>query len=212
MHSYSQNGEDLIIVEYFKGIPGNLLSIGENDGETLSNSRLLIENGWGGILVEPDLLVFKKLWMLYPNNVPNVWIFNAAISDHNGEGEFYSSGSHLTEKDSGLLSTFFKKSMDKWFGTGTKFNSYKAPIWTFDYMQSAALNTGRSNRYDYITIDAEDCDILILKQINLQAVGCKCLCIEWNGIEEAKKEMTDYVSQFGMKLHHQNGENLIFVI
>ncbi len=39
MQNYSQNQEQQVILDYFGNKVGRLLSIGENDGETLSNSR-----------------------------------------------------------------------------------------------------------------------------------------------------------------------------
>ena len=66
--TYSQYREDLIVFDYFNGKVGNLLDLGANDGITFSNSRLLIENGWGGVLVEASPLTFKKLETLYENS------------------------------------------------------------------------------------------------------------------------------------------------
>jgi hypothetical protein len=53
---YSRNGEDVIAFNYFneKGTQMKLLmDIGARDGITFSNSKLLIENGWIGTLLEP---------------------------------------------------------------------------------------------------------------------------------------------------------------
>jgi hypothetical protein len=47
--------------------------------------------------------------------------------------------------------------------------------------------------------------------MDLAQLKCKCLIIEWNSIEKVKEEIIDIVSKFGMRLHHQNNENLIFV-
>jgi len=62
---YSQNNEQEIIENFFKrqeneGSDLVLLSIGENDGKTLSNSLACIERGWRATLVEPSKRHLKK--------------------------------------------------------------------------------------------------------------------------------------------------------
>ena len=83
MNHYSQNNEDIIIQNYFKDFTGRLLSIGENDGVTLSNVRALIEKGWQGDLVEPSPSAYSMLEMLYKDN-DNVTTHKLAIADKNG--------------------------------------------------------------------------------------------------------------------------------
>ena len=47
---FSQNQEEDVILKYFEYLPvGTFLSIGENDGQTLSNVRALAEKGWHGV-------------------------------------------------------------------------------------------------------------------------------------------------------------------
>jgi hypothetical protein len=56
MKHYSQNGEDLFILELFKGVKRQLyyVELGAGDGVHFSNCRLLKENGWKGISVDAD--------------------------------------------------------------------------------------------------------------------------------------------------------------
>jgi hypothetical protein len=62
------------------------------------------------------------------------------------------------------------------------------------------------NVYDFITIDAEGCEELILPQINLEHT--QMLCIEWNG-DYKKKEFFEKYTQ-GFKIILINCENIIF--
>ena len=60
-NTHSQNNEDGLIAECVKRIGierGNCVEIGSNDGLWLSNTRLLIEQGWGGSFIETE-------WPLY---------------------------------------------------------------------------------------------------------------------------------------------------
>ena len=125
MHDHSQNGEQLIITRYFQGRErGVLLSVGENDGTTLSNSRALMLDGWHGILVEPSPAAFYKLCETYgapecDRNLEQVAVGNAilvraAITTQNGPVDFYDSGTHLKKGDVALLSTTRPEEMDRW--------------------------------------------------------------------------------------------------
>lgn len=62
----SQYGEGAFIVEHFAGRVGRFLDIGAFDGVTLSNTRMLYDAGWSGVLVEPDPLHFGGLLRNYP--------------------------------------------------------------------------------------------------------------------------------------------------
>lgn len=58
--------------------------------------------------------------------------------------------------------------------------------------------------FDFISIDAEGMDLIILKQIDLTKV--KLICLECGPHEV---EMRQYCEGFGMKQIHRNFENLI---
>jgi hypothetical protein len=83
MIDYTQQLEQDVILNYFESKEhGILLDIGANDGETFSNSRALILNGWTGALVEPDPQPLYKLEKLYYHN-PSIQIIDNAIDNYN---------------------------------------------------------------------------------------------------------------------------------
>jgi hypothetical protein len=45
--------------------------------------------------------------------------------------------------------------------------------------------------------------------MNLEELGCKVLCVEFNGLDMQK--YVDYATKYGMTLVYQNPENLIFL-
>lgn len=51
--SFSQQGEDRFLMEYFDGKPGTYIDIGANHPFVISNTYLLYRNGWKGLTVEP---------------------------------------------------------------------------------------------------------------------------------------------------------------
>lgn len=202
--SYSQNDEEQIILRYFKERKGNVLDIGANDGKSLSNSLAVIEQGWGGVLVEPSLTAFKKLTLFHKGR-ENVECFNIAIGKENGEAEFYESGEHLGNGDTALISTLVKTETERW--KGSKFDNFtttKVNVMTWQAFYSSL----RQKTFELISIDCEGLDLFILSQMDLSQMKCEMLIVEWNG-----KDFDDFnfcASDHGMKLLSQNAENLIF--
>lgn len=197
---YSQNNEEQVIVDFFKQFKGHLIDIGANDGITLSNSRKLIELGWTADLVEPAPEPFAKLKELYKEN-NNITLHNCAISDFTGITNFYVSGEHLGKGDSGLLSTLSLSDKNKWQNR-TKYHSIDISTYTWkDFNKS---------KYDFINIDAEGYDLCILKQMNLNKLNTKMICVEHNGIDT--NLYIDYLTSYKFKIILINNENLIAVL
>ena len=200
-----QNLEDKIVDELFNGEIKSVLDIGAN-GVHLSNSYFFIQKGGSAVLVEPSPKAFNNLKETYKNN-NNVALFNVAIAQQNEkEIVFWESGEHLGVGDTSLLSTLHKKELNRWEGTHNTFKEIKVNVWDFQKL----LNESPIKKFDLISIDCEGEDINILKQMNLNELECKCLIMEWNGVEDVKTEMLKMVREYGMTLHHKNAENLIF--
>lgn len=202
--SYSQNKEDLLVLDYFGNYKSALLSIGENSGTVLSNALLLIENGWSACLVEPAPIAFEKLQELHKGN-SKVQCLNYAITDKVGTMKFFDSDSHLNKDDTSLLSTLVESETHKWAAT-QKFNEIE--VYGIDF--NTLLHYSHYDKFDFISLDAEGKDVTILKQMDLTKLGCKLLCIEWNSITKVKKEIMDYCYDFGItNIILENAENLL---
>jgi FkbM family methyltransferase len=206
---YSQNDEEKIIREYFEAYypnqKGTVLDIGANDGVTLSNSRMFIDElGWGGHLVEAARTPYGKLEALY-KDIEGVRTFNVALGRENGELTFYESGNLLNEGDVGLVSSLVPAEINRWKNSGVPYTEYpvKCMTWKTFYNKCCA-----NMKWDFISIDIEGMDYEVLSQIDLRAHGCKCLCVEWNGKD--KQKFVDYADSHGLTLIDENPENLIF--
>lgn len=198
--AYSQGNEEQIISDYFGQFKGTLLSIGENDGKTLSNVLACIERGWSGTLVEPSITAFNKLFDRHLGN-KNVQCFNVAIADENGLVDFYESGTHLNKGDTSLLSSLKKEETARW--TKEEFTHTSVNAITINQL----LAISKYKIFDLISIDAEGYDLDILQQIDLSKT--KMVIVESNSIDNYK--YIEYCEKFGMKLHYKNYMNLIFV-
>lgn len=198
--SYSQNEEERIILDYFKGHVGTFCSLGENDGITFSNVRALAERGWSGVMVDPDPDAFKKLESLYLE-YRGLYTYNYAIGNYNGKKILQKSSSLLKTGDTGLVSTFHPSEMERF----KKVVQYK-PIEVQIYTWRTALNRWAIRKFDFISMDVEGSEMEILPDMDLSET--KLICIEWNGNEELKKEYKKFLKEF--RLIYTSPENLIY--
>ena len=199
MNRYSQNDEQTYILNYFANhAPGHLLDIGANDGQTLSNSRALIEyKDWSGLLVEPSPTAFNKLNSLYKDN-DLVECLNVAIANEKGRIEFYDMESHLGNGDTSLLSTAVAAELPKWAAT-TEFKKIKVKAVTY----AEIVDT-----YDFITIDCEGLDLDVLRQIDLKHT--QMVCVEHNSVRDVRNAIIDYCGKAGLtKKIYECMENVI---
>lgn len=200
---YSQGDEDSVIKEFFGDYTGVLLSLGENDGITLSNSRLLIENGWEAFLVEPSPKAFERLSELYKDD-PKVQCINVAIGTECCTMTLYESGNHLNCNDTSLLSSLLPHETERW--RGTEFN----PVDVTVIDVATLLLTLPADQIDFVSIDCEGFDLDILQQFDFQAIGTKLVCVEWNSKD---KELFDAIMlPQGFKLIHTTPENLLYAL
>jgi len=204
MKSYSQNLEDLIALEYFGDYKGTLLEIGANQGSMLSNSLLLIENDWDAILVEPSS-VFEQLKALHLTNM-QVQCVNVAIGSKSGKMILHESLNHVPNgNDLALVSSLDYNETEKWRKNGVTFKETEVDVITFkDFLEMYPA------KFDFISIDCEGVDWEILQQIDLNVVGCKLICLEWNGNANFNMNYTRYCNSFGLYEIHRNNENILY--
>jgi len=209
---YSQNHEDDIILMYLKraysqlweqGHEFTLLEIGANDGKTFSNSLRLIEAGFKAVLVEPSPRAFQLLEKQHAGN-ESVTLHNFGFALFNGTQTFYESGGYQDGEDVALYSSLDEEETKRWEDT-VKFQEVEADFRTWVDFRLEFKDT-----YDFISIDCEGFDLTLLKQMNLKELGCKCLIIEWNGVESVAQEILEHCAQYNMVEMHRNMENIIF--
>jgi len=204
---YSQNNEEQILLDYFKNSNNHamhLLDVGANDGITFSNSARLIELGWNATLLEPSPLAFEKLQKNHADK-PNVKCLNYGISALGGKNLFYESGGFENGLDVALVSTLDKNETKRW-GNSVEFKEIEAEFITYQEF----VNDNKGCVFHFITIDIEGYDWLLLQQMDLNALGCQLLIIEWNGNLDNGNKMITHCNNFGLKEISRNAENLIF--
>ncbi len=192
----SQNNEAEVIIKYFDGRTGNILSLGENDGITLSNSYDLIKLGWGADLFEPVKECHKKIVELYKNN-SKVFAHPYGIHEKTGKQTFY-----LT--DDTLVASLNKDLAASW---GGNFIDVELDFLSVEDMLLQCVY----GKFEFITIDCEGSDLAILEQLDLTKLGCECICLEHGNNEPNYKRMKEICNSHGLnKQLLRNFENVIF--
>lgn len=193
--SHSQNNEEEVILDYFKGKVGKFIDIGAFHVTALSNTRALYENGWSGVLVEADPMNYKPIEEHY-NHEPRITVLNTAIGISDEDLVFYSSGGDA-------VSTSDLSHKKKWEGGGVKFNKITVPQM---HIESFLEQHGKGT--NFISIDTEATNMAIFNAIPdwfLDQV--ELFCIEHDNATEI---IIDRLSRHGLtKIFTVNAENII---
>lgn len=180
---HSQNNEAEVVINYFAGRTGRLLSFGEFDGKYLSNSYDLIQRGWGADLFEPIEGNYDKIVELH-KNIRNVKAHNFGIANESGIQKMYvAGGSVVAVLDEMLL---------KEWGYPLQYETNASFLTVKDAMKLL------HPPYAFITIDCEGLDWDILQQMDLAALSCECICIEQGNDPVNYARMKEYCARFGL--------------
>lgn len=188
-NSYSQNGEDILIEKLFdKNYIGNYLEIGAYHPSRLSNTYRFYKKGWRGIVVEPNPTVKN----IFNKTRPKDKFINVGISDKNGYMDYYL---FLIP----ALNTFSKKEADKSIKNGHKLENIIK-------IQTIQIGEVIDDRIDFLSIDTEGFDEMILKSWPWKKYGPKVICVE-----DGRKRIKYLLKNNGYVLSQKTKSNSIFV-
>lgn len=193
---YAQHAEDDIILKLFDGYVGRFLDIGANDGQYLSNTRALAEQGWGGVLVEPNPWTFLRLAKLYRGLNMHLPCCNFAVGLEDCLTLFYQA-----TKDNGLSSTEVSQVVNR-----EAEGEYLAPFWV------AMVSIGRlldqfPGHFDFLSIDTEGTSVDLFLRFPFSRVLPRVVCVEH---DYRVQECINHATHWRYRLVHQNPINLIF--
>ena len=167
--SYSQLGEDAIVRYVFSklGIQHpSYIDIGANDPQRFNNTALFYEEGSRGINIEPDPSVFKELVHARGGDLN----LNMGVGDKNGTFAFY-----LFNDDK--LSTFSKEEAERVMkeNPALSFTEITVPMRTVDSVIEEYCNGVFP---DFLSLDVEGLDRVVLESINYEKSAPKVICVE----------------------------------
>lgn len=167
--SHSQGPEEGIILDFFKGSQGAFLDLGANDGRTFSNTHALALLGWSGVCVDASPVAFNALCETYKDR-PDIQKIHRAVTNENGLVT-------LQQASDTLVSSLDPSQPQIWGRYGFEWSEVQVEGVTVESL----LQLCEVKKFDFISIDCEGFDVDILRQMDLEAMGCKILCIEHGG-------------------------------
>lgn len=205
--SFSQCGEDLIVKFIFDCLGVHYptyIDIGAHHPYYINNTALFYENDCRGINIEPDPILFKE-FLKYRKEDKNL---NIGISDSDSELDFYIISTST-------LNTFSKEEAENYALQGD------FQIKSIEKIKVKTLKNVLDEYFNgvfpqYLSIDAEGVDEIIIKDIDFENNYPIVICIETisfstsgNGIKNIK--LIKYIESKGYLLYADTNINTIFV-
>lgn len=176
----SQLGQDKIVDEYLHGKRnGVFVDIGAYDGVTFSNTLMLErERDWTGVCIEPLPDVYAELL----KNRRCICVQACIGNREEREVEFLSvhSGVVSTRMLSGVLSEYDPRHLARVDHELNYFGGSKSVIQVPMRNLHTVLQEHGIGNVDYLSIDTEGSELLILRSTILSAIGNPCITIENN--------------------------------
>ncbi len=199
-NSYSQDGEDIFLIRYFKNIKnGFYVDLGCHHPKRFSNTYLLYKKGWNGINVDANnstILLFN----LFRKRDKNI---NALINTKS-ESVFY-----YRFNDSALNGILSIRNVQKLLDVGykvvkkVKMNS----IFINDFLEKNELVDKKIN---FLKIDLEGIDFDIIKALDFTILNIDVIMIEKQQNKLKEDELKLYLKNKSYKFIFESNRNLVF--
>lgn len=194
MHSFSQIGQDLKVVEFYKQKKnGFFIEIGASDGINLSNTYLLEKQyNWTGICCEPIPRTFEKLVVNRPKSI----CFKNAVYNQSGLSVTFDISNNYD-----LLSGI-SKDIDKYKDTVDR-NKTSIQVNTISLLD--VLEKANAPPFiEYMSLDTEGSEFEILKNFNFEKYKFGLIDIEHNFIEPRRTMIKNLLLSKGYIYKGQN--------
>lgn len=191
--SFSQNNEDRLIKNFFKGHIGTFIDIGASHPFIINNTYLLYEMGWRGVNVEPNPYLYSRLKYFRPKDIN----LNAGAGRQDGKALFYRFWPSV-------LATFSEKTCLASLEEGLKL----VGVYPTQLISLKTISKLLSNKVDLLSIDVEGYEMEVLKGADWNTFHPKMIIIETKNPERLEFKM---IERFGYEFHKRIGENDIFI-
>lgn len=182
------NGEqgriDLKILPYLQDIEnGFFVEAGALDGLFMSNTKILEDCAWKGLLIEPSLKAYKKCCENRPKSiVGQCALVSKDYTDPRAYGDFWFDG---------------EDGIGAWSGINKNPYGVKAvasvPARTLD----SIFKEFNITKVDFFSLDVEGYELEALKGIDFSTVDITYFLVEVNLKDYSLEDMNSYLGQFG---------------
>ena len=208
IEDFSQNNEQRFILDFFKGEnpkKNKFLDVGANDGKTFSNTHALALLGWNGVCVEPTNTAFLRLQKLYGDN-KNIKCINAGISNVTDVFDIHESLNwNNSEATIGILSTLNSENKNRFDGMNWKLS--EIILYTFEDLEK--FYGLEEDSYDFINIDVEGHELIVLDEIESVLKKCRLLCIERTANQSNNQKILNKLNDLGFESRFETKDNYL---
>lgn len=203
MNFFSQDGQDKFVANLFKHKrDGFFVDVGAYDGIYYSNTAYFEkELGWGGVCVEPNPTVFKKL-----SANRNCTSLNYCISEEKGMLQFLSVAGY-GEMLSGLVNFFDQNHHDRIDNIIAEHGGNKILIDIPSLPMKDIFAQQSISQIDYFNIDVEGGEMSVLNSIDFSKVTIKIFTIENN---YRTKQVRNFLKPKGYSLIGKVGADEVY--
>lgn len=199
--SYSQFGEDRKVAEFFgENFKGLFLEVGSADGVRDSNTLLLEQRGWAGVLVEADPELAVRASVRERSVVHNAVV---------GAGESVSLAvfyriSGGPENLSGLASVSLTGALESHVERhGGRIEEIRVKATTLDAIWG---ESGFHRSPDFVSIDVEGAELEALKGFDIERHRPRLVLVEDNSYDRDRR-VHDWLKRAGYRRVHRTGVN-----
>ena len=187
-NSYSQIGQDLDVINYFKNKKnGYFIEIGATNGIDLSNTYLLEKKyDWNGICIEPQDGFYNQL---VQNR--NCYTDNSLLFSEKGKEFNFSNAQEL-----GGITDYIDKHVSAKESEQVKKIS--------ETLTNVLMKYDAPMNIDYMSLDTEGSELEILKGIDFDKYEFGFMTIEHNNVEPRRTEIKNFVLDKGYKYYKEN--------
>lgn len=204
LKSYSQEGEDIILSRIFgKQKTGFYVDVGAHHPMRFSNTYFFYKKGWNGINIDAMPNSMNPFNKIRPRDI-NI---EKPVSDRKQVLTYYAFNEPA-------LNGFSKKLSEERNGKGNYFIKFTKDIETLTLEEILDKNLPQYKEIDFLSIDVEGLDFMVLKSNNFEKYKPKLVLIEileshWEKIEN--NEITKFLKNYKYSIYAKTVNTVFFI-
>lgn len=198
--SFSQDGEDLILMKLLPQKRGTYLDVGANHPFKLSNTYSLYRRGWSGICIEPMPFLFSLIQRWRRRDV----CLNVGVGQNAGTLKFYVLTPHV-------LSTFREDAAEELISQGKARRETIMDVPVFPLASILAEHL-KGRKLDLICVDTEGYDLQVLQSNNWELYRPLVIVVEKGspGLGNTSDPVTSFLTEKQFQFVDETDHNAIF--
>jgi FkbM family methyltransferase len=196
---FSQNGEDFLLSQYFKGANGFFVEIGCIDGRRFSNTYFFELRGWKGLCVEAH----QDYVSLLKANRPNSTVIHCAVGEvDEDQAVFYANAR-------GTLSSLDPTTEERWRRDyADYFSGFQEQRVAKRTLTTIFTEAGVSD-IDILSLDIEGYEVEALRGLDFKKFSPAVLVVESDS-DEHRKKISALVTPHGYRLALEFSGNMYY--